>query len=96
MTAKTLRRARSEECCNDLKKQLTRFLDRVRTQRFKNDEIRRNKISQIVHSAVGFDQYEILQTATVRPTCEQLRIMGLKRHHHICMDNIKRSALLTF
>ena len=63
MTAKTLRRARSEECCNDLKKQLTRFLDQVRTQRFKNDEIRRNKISQIVHSAICFDQYEILQTA---------------------------------
>ena len=31
-------------------KQPSRFRDRVRTQRFKNDEIRRNKISQIVHS----------------------------------------------
>ena len=50
-------------CCIDLKKQLTRFRDRVRTQRFKNDEIRRNKISQIVHSVLGFDYYEILQTA---------------------------------
>ena len=44
-------------------KQLTFLCDRVRTQRFKNDEIRRNKISQIVHSALGFDYYEILQTA---------------------------------
>ena len=52
-----------EECCIDLKKQLNRFRDRVRTQRFKNDEIRRNKMSQIVHSALGFDYYEILQTA---------------------------------
>ena len=45
-------------------KQLTRFRDRVRTQRFKNDEIRQNKISQIVHSAPGLDYYGILQTAT--------------------------------
>ena len=47
----------------DLKKQLTHYPDRVRTQRFKNDEIRRNKISQIVHRALGFDYYKILQTA---------------------------------
>ena len=60
MTAKALM---FEECCIDLKKQLTRFRDRVRTQRFKIDEIRRNKISQTVHSAIGFDKYEILQTA---------------------------------
>ena len=52
-----------EECCIDLKRQLTRSLDRVRTRRFKNDEIRRNLISQIFYSALGFDYYEILQTA---------------------------------
>ena len=49
----------------DLKKQLTRFRDRVRTQRFKNDEIQRNKISQIVRSALGFDYHEILQTIKI-------------------------------
>ena len=38
------------------------FRHQVRT-RFTNDEIRRNKISQIVHSALGFDYYEILRTA---------------------------------
>ena len=64
MTAKTLMfETQLEECCIDLKKQVIRFRDRVRAQRFKNDEIRRNKISQIVHSALGFDYYEILQTA---------------------------------
>ena len=64
MTTKTLMfEDTSEECCIDLKKQLTRFRDRVRTQSFKNDEIRRNKISQIVHNALGFDYCEILQTA---------------------------------
>ena len=46
-------------------KQLTRFRDRVRTQRFKNDEIQRNKISQIVRGALGFDYHKILQTTKV-------------------------------
>ena len=64
MTAKTLMfEDKSEECCIDQKKQLTRFRDRVRTQRFKNDEIRRNKTSQIVRSPLGFEYYETLQTA---------------------------------
>ena len=27
---------------------------------------------------------------------KQLQTVGLKRHHHICMDNIKCSALFTF
>ena len=56
MTAKTL-------MFEGHNRQLTRVRDQVRTQRFKNDEIRRKKISQIVHSAIGFDYYEILQTA---------------------------------
>ena len=52
-----------EQCCIDLKKTTKPFRDWVRTQRFKNDEIRRNKISQIAHSALDFDYIEILQTA---------------------------------
>ena len=72
--------------------QLNRFRDWVRTQRFKNmkyDEIKylRSFTALLVLITMKFFKQ-------LRP--KQLQTTGLKRHHHIRMDNIKCSTLLTF